>query len=540
MRYDLLVKILFILCLLPGLAAAAPAVRRSAKPAAKSTAKSTTRSAPGGSTVNRRAGRPASPPLVPKARQQTAPKARPQAVPKRQAPVPAPEPLVSDGFLSEEPQPTAKPTAEPEEPIEIKFSRSMNLDLQGQLFTQKVSPHVNDALGLLKGELNTSLRIGKKVLLKFRPTGRLDPGNKSESERYWGEVPEGYGQLRLPWDGGSFTGQLGMNTFTWGATDGFNPVDVVNPRRYHDPVNSEKMGVLSAAGKLDFGSLLLEGIWIPKQRRSVLPASRSRWLPREVSRDTVIENTLFRVANDHTFYFRDHLEHDNALTNNLGARAALKLLGADLGFYVFDGAAPLPAVNLRLTGAVTAFRPGESPDIVIDADPPIGLRPIYYRQTMFGATVVRPVGPVIVKAALAYTEPHSKKTNVPESMTETALEVEHTISGESSSLTLIGMLTYVDTKDPENTTSSNSLGRMFDRGVVLGARWQPVETFTGEAFTVFDVRYGSRLHKLELTKSLSDAWKVYGGGEIYAGKITSPVGVYRANDRVIAGVRLAL
>ena len=516
-------KFLIVLCLLPGLAEAAPA-KKPAKPAAPR------------STIQRRAGKPASPPLVPRERQPTAPKERQPTAPKKAPPAPAaPDTFVSDGFIAEEPKREEAP-----EPLELKFSKSLNLDLQGQLFTQNVSPHVNDSLGILKGELSTSLRIGKKLLLKFRPTGRLDPGNKSESERYWGEVPEGYAQLRLPWESGSFTGQLGMNTFAWGATDGFNPVDVVNPRRYHDPVNSEKLGVFSAAGKLDFGALLLEGIWIPKQRKSVLPASNSRWLPREVSRDTVLDNTLFRVAQNHTFYFRDPIEHDNALTNNLGGRLAAKLLGADLGVYVFDGAAPLPATNLRLTGSVTAFLPGQSPDLIIDADPPIGIRPIYYRQTMIGGTLVRPVGPVIVKAVVAYTEPHSKKANVPVSMTETALEVEHTISGEASSLTLIGMLTYVDTKDPESTAASNSLGRMFDRGVVVGARWQPVETFTGEAFTVFDVRYGSRLHKLELTKALSDAWKVYGGGEIYAGKITTPVGVYRANDRVIAGVRLAL
>ena len=446
--------------------------------------------------------------------------------------------MEADSFVAEEP---AAPPAK--EPIELKLSKSLNLDLQGQYFPEKVSPHVNNSLGILKGELNLGLKIGKPVLLKFRPTGRIDPSNKSESEKYWADVPEGFGQLRLSWGSGSWTTQLGMNTFAWGVTDGFNPVDVVNPRRYHDPLNSEKLGVFSWANKLDFGPVLLEGIFIPKQRMSKLPATNSRWLPRELERDTVIDNTLFRVAPNHTFYYRtspEYLEYDDALYNNIAGRVALKALGMDFGFYGYDGSAPVPATNLRLTGAVTAFLPGRSPDLIIDADPPIGIRPIYYRQTMFGATAVAPVGPLLVKAAVARTKPHRKATNLPVSVTEAALELEHTISGESSSLTLIGILTYADTEDPETTTSSNSLGRMFDRGVVLGARYTPIETFTAETFTVFDTRYGSRLHKLELTKTLSDAWKVYGGGEILAGKISTPIGVYRGNDRVTAGVKLTL
>ncbi len=442
---------------------------------------------------------------------------------------------MADPLVAEAPK-----AQEVSEPVEIKFSKGLSLDLQGQYFPEKVSPHVNNALGILQGEINTSLKIGKPFLLKFRPTGRLDPENNSESERYWADVPEGYGQLRFSWDGGSYTTQFGWNTFTWGVTDGFNPVDVVNARRYHDPLRSEKLGALSWTNKLDFGFLLLEGIWIPTQRKSVLPASNSRWLPREIERDTVIDNTLFRVANNHTFYFRDHEELDDAFSNNLGARIALKVAGADLGFYAFDGATTVPATNLRLTGAVTAFLPGQSPDLVIDADPPIGIRPIYYRQTVLGATAVKPMGPVLVRGVVAHTKPKRKAANVPVSVTEAALELEHTISRERSSVTLIGLLTYADTEDPENTNSSNSLGRMFDRGVVLGARWQPMETLTAEIFTVFDTRYGSRLHKLEVTKSLSDAWKIYGGGEIFAGKISTPVGVYRGNDRVIAGLKLSL
>lgn len=477
-------------------------------------------------------------PIAPSQNQpQSPPIAKPKAGIPRVRPI-QPDPLVSggDSLVAEEP---AKPA--PKEPLEIKFSKSLNLDLQGQYFPEKLSSQVNQGFGIVKGELSTSLKIGKMFLLKFRPTGRWDPENKSDSEKYWADVPEGYGQVRVPLgSSGSWTSQAGYNTWTWGVTDGFNPVDVVNARRFHDPLASEKLGALSWTNKLDFGSVLVEGIWIPEQRRSKLPGSSSRWLPREVSRSQLIDNTLFRVPENHVFYFRDYQEYDDALSNNIGGRLGLKVLGLDLGFYAFDGAATVPATNLRLTGAVVAFVPGQTPDLIIDADPPIGLRPIYYRQTMIGGSVVAPVGPVLVRAEVAHTKPKRKAANVPVKVTESAFEVEHTITGESSSLTLIGMVTVADTEDPENTNSSTSFGRMFDRAAVFGLRYTPVETFTGELFTVFDTKYGGRLHKLELTKTLNDHWKLYGGGEIFAGKIETPIGVYRKNDRVIAGVKLAL
>jgi len=130
--------------------------------------------------------------------------------------------------------------------------------------------------------------------------------------------------------------------------------------------------------------------------------------------------------------------------------------------------------------------------------------------------------------------------NLPVKTTETVLQLEHTFSGEKQSLTMIGLFTYADTEDPENIRSSTSFARMFDRGLALGARYQPLETLTMELFSIFDTRYGGMLQKLESTYTLTDAWKLYGGAEIFSGKITTPIGVYRKNDRLWAGVKLAL
>ena len=60
-------------------------------------------------------------------------------------------------------------------------------------------------------------------------------------------------------------------------------------------------------------------------------------------------------------------------------------------------------------------------------------------------------------------------------------------------------------------------------GVAIALRYQPFETLLAEAFTVFDTRYGGRLHRLEATYTINDHWKAYTGTEIFAGKNTTPI-----------------
>lgn len=453
----------------------------------------------------------------------------PRAQARRSRPAPAPT-VAAEPLVEEAPRP------EPPEPIELKFSKSLNLDAQGLFYPYAVSSHTNDSLGIVKGELNTSLRVGRSILVKFRPTGTFDPANKSVSEQYYADVPEGYVQYRhsLGDSATSYT-QLGWNTFTWGVTDGYNPVDVVNARRYADPLRSEKLGAFAITEKLDFDGFLMEGIFIPKQRRSLLPGAGSRWIPRDIPRELTQDGATYLIPANHSFYFRDDLIYDDALENNFGLRMGLKALGIDMGAYYFHGASAVPATQLRITGTVVSILPTQ----IIDGNPEIGLRPIYYKNNVYGGSMVFPLSDFLFRVEAAYTKPTRTAPKLPVSSFESVFEIEHTIAGEKQSVTLIGLLTYADHQDPQGSQSSTSLTRMFSRGVALGARYQPMESLLAELFAVLDTKYGGQLFKLESVKTLNDQWKVYAGGEIFAGKNTTPIGVYRKNDRMWAGLRLA-
>ena len=142
--------------------------------------------------------------------------------------------------------------------------------------------------------------------------------------------------------------QIGFNTFTWGVTDGYNPVDVVSARRYEDPFNSTKLGAFSLLGRLDFGGVLFEGIYIPWQRASLLPGDNSRWLPRELGGPIQYQGLTTDLPASPLFRFGDKIEYDSALKNNLGLRVSSHFLGIDAAGYVFDGAATVPSVFYTL------------------------------------------------------------------------------------------------------------------------------------------------------------------------------------------------
>ncbi len=432
-------------------------------------------------------------------------------------------------------------------PAPAKIRVGAMVDAQKQYFSDGLSPAVDPrASDILNGELSGSVK-GENFLLKLRPTGHWDPLNKTRGERSWWDVPEGYAQGKIALsESVSATLRLGMDTFTWGVTDGFNPLDVVSARRYNDPLRPEKLGAPSSTLRLNWIyenlSLLLEGIYIPKQRESTLPGDNSRWLPREIGGEIFTDNILFRPPASPTYYFREPIVYDDALQNNYGLRLSSTFLGMDLAGYYFDGAATTPATSYRLTGTVTKINLGGSPEFEINANPAIGLRPLYHRVRMIGGSLVFPLAELLFRFEGAVTNDRRKNSSsIPEKITEAVAEVEHTFSFEKATLTAIGLFTYADYRENSGTTTHTpSLTRLFDRGAALGLRWQPVPVWSAEGFVVFDTKVGGNMLKLDTTFQVKDAVKIYAGAEIFSGKTTTPIGVYRKNDRVISGVRIAL
>lgn len=134
--------------------------------------------------------------------------------------------------------------------------------------------------------------------------------------------------LRL--DRAPVTATLGKQFFAWGAADGYNPTDNINPYDYMDPVNAERMGVWSAAAQLTLGPTNTVVAVIPVFTPSRTPLITSRWVPPLPT--TAIVDGRELPARDF-----DNLEY--------AARVGATVRGWDFSVSYFDGFEHTPVVR---------------------------------------------------------------------------------------------------------------------------------------------------------------------------------------------------
>jgi len=77
---------------------------------------------------------------------------------------------------------------------------------------------------------------------------------------------------------------LGKKMMRWGTGDGINPMDLINPRDYRDPIASaradSRLPILLANGIFLLGPVIMEAILIPKAEVNEFPLPNSRWEPK--------------------------------------------------------------------------------------------------------------------------------------------------------------------------------------------------------------------------------------------------------------------
>jgi hypothetical protein len=401
-------------------------------------------------------------------------------------------------------------------------------------YLQSVS-QTNIALESVRLNFDGSAKYSDFLRFKLNPFFQADPLNNSISDRYWFDVPEGYVQFQA----NGWTFQAGYNVFTWGVTDGFNPLDVVSAQRYQDPLNSKKLGAPSLLVKKDLTGLNVEAIYIPWQRKSVLPGTQSRWLPRTVASTIGLAGSQGQLATlnlppNLDYYYYPDQERDHALENNVGVRVQAPgiLPGLDASVEAFNGAAPVPAIDLTASGTVTQFLPS----LQIQADPFLGLTPVFYRQWMYGGSLVYGNFGVIFRTEVAVTRVISQGADLPGNAEQYVLGVERPVPIGTTDLTVLAQGAYSRHSDPLSN-SSTSLIRIFDRALLLGARLSFSEALSAQLSGLYDTESHGELAHAESSYNLSDSVKLGLAADVLLGKTGTPLGSYNKNERVIASLK---
>jgi len=419
---------------------------------------------------------------------------------------------------------------------EWKGSANFDATAEGLYWTSgTVGPDSRNIRGIGTVKIPASLRYNRSLRLRVQPLVQWDPDNPSKNERYYQDLQEGYLQLQsLPW-----TLQAGYNTQTWGDTDVFNPLDVVNARRFFDPFRSEKMGAATLLAKYEWEKVFLEALWIPEQRKTLVPGSNSRWLPRDVYKSRSFQESTtvgeLILPNDLTYDYQAAIEQDRALSHNFGARAKFRFPGFDCTIAGFEGASTAPAVNIRFVSyTIDPIKPGDT-TIRAHVDPGTGLtlRAIYYKTRMVGTSFVWVAGGFLIKGAAAYTKVISRlpASLLPRDSQENVLGLERTFSVGSGTLTALAQGTYIQHKERMDSNSI-SLSRMFDKAAMAGIRWAPTEKFTVQASFLYDLLYTGHFEHLDLGYKIADGWNAKLAGDLLGGKTGTPLGTYDRNDRL--------
>jgi hypothetical protein len=405
-------------------------------------------------------------------------------------------------------------------------------------------------------KIPVTVKNGRAFKIRLLPIVQADPMNPSSvdpqhterNERTFWDIQEGYVQ----WQASSFTTQVGMNVQTWGDTDVFNPLDVVNARRYYDPLRSDKLGAPTVLIKREWEKFFVEALYIPFQPETVLPGEQSRWLPRDVYKSRAFEGqpftngtTLSGVINlppSLRYHYGTAAILNAANRDNFGGRVKFRLPGFDWTLAGFQGAATSPAVNITsLTLAPIVITPGTK-DLDITVNPDIYLQSLFFKTRMAGTSFVWSLGEFLIKGASAQNHVISHldgniANRLPKDDWENALGAEHTFSVGKGSLTLLMQGTYVK-RDEALDTNSVSLARMFDEAGMIGLRWAPNEKWTALASGLYDIKYKGNLEHIEASYKIADGWtgKVY--GDLLGGAVETPLGTYARNDRVVISLNV--
>ncbi|WP_413944757.1 hypothetical protein [Bdellovibrio sp. HCB-162] len=356
----------------------------------------------------------------------------------------------------------------------------------------------------------------------LKPTFIADPNNKSDEEKYFFDLSEAYIRYQTE----SFSIKAGNNIFTWGVTDGYNPLDVINSRQYFDPLHSRKLGATSLVYAHTFDNWDLEAVYIPKNRGSTMPGPQSRWLPREVFVPETPDNDIVLLLPKTLRYsYTSRQDLDHALDNNAALRIQRRGSFIDLGLTYFEGVASFPLVQPMVTGTIVQV----SPKTVVQVDPDVVLNTKNYRIRQGGFTFVSNQWDFLFKYATAYTQSLGDDKNLPGWTHENVLGFEKTFNIGSDAV-LIAILQHSFISSERENDSNLSYTEIFRRAWMLGGRMTWKEVWNFSLLGLYDQIHGSNYEEVTLGRRFFDAWLVSLTASLIQGPSDTPLGVYEKND----------
>lgn len=362
------------------------------------------------------------------------------------------------------------------------FAVSGKLKSSTDFFQQSLGPPTEDLIPYLEGEIGDKHKFTKWFRLQWRlsvfsnlvadPDENEKGIQRAYSENLFVDAPEGFLELRRS----SMKLRVGMDTVNWGVVDLASPSNVVNTSTYFHPLRLPKRAAPMAEWLWDSKHFGLHAVYIPRQVQPILPATDSRWLPRDVLVTATADNPPpFLLPDPIEYSYGDTTELNHARDHNAGARLKAHFGSLDMYLLHFEGMANAP--RMKATIVVDSLPTGE-----FQVRSPVVLRPYYYRSRTSGLGAVWARESWIFRLESVYSHTISEDPDlIPWSWTNVG-GLETGVDIGSSTLTLLAQYYHRETPQKADNYISSSY-RIFDRTGLLGLRWPVTDEWhlTGSA-----------------------------------------------------------
>jgi hypothetical protein len=136
---------------------------------------------------------------------------------------------------------------------------------------------------------------------------------------------------------------LGKKMMRWGTGDGINPMDLINPKDYRDPIASARadarLPIFLANGTFLLGPVTIEGVLIPRPEVNEFPLPDSPWEPKALKE-------MRRMAKSDEIVLAPKEEPDNWFEDaEFAFRISTVRHGFDLAFLYYNGYTDDPAYH---------------------------------------------------------------------------------------------------------------------------------------------------------------------------------------------------
>ncbi|MBX3021269.1 MAG: hypothetical protein KF799_06275 [Bdellovibrionales bacterium] len=332
-----------------------------------------------------------------------------------------------------------------------------------------------DLVPYVSTELSFKTKLNQTAHFSLKLFALANPESKSAPEKLYADLPEAL----LEWKIGDFKLRGGMNTLSWGIVDTSSPSDVTNTQVLFHPLRTFKQGapmVEATYGQESFG---IHALYIPWQRRPLLPSEDSRWLPRRFLLNTVEGHTRVNLPTLSVYKYDPAETLNEALSNNYGLKLHSHLGALALQLTHFEGASPSPKVRTMVTVVASGTD--------AQAQSPIRISPVTYRVRTTGFGAAYAFENLIVRAESAYQHTISKDPLLQPWSWASVLALETNVDVGASSM--IWLLRYYHTENPQAPDGFiSSSYRLFDETAVLGTRWAYSDDLTINGSVLYEAR----------------------------------------------------